>query len=195
MFACAGSVMVRHRRRQELLEDRQRQTTGVGHRRLESAFRLLAECGPVDRQADRLAHRKLVGRELGQVRFEAVGLDRREPDLVVGVAGHEHLLHTRDEVARPMQLIGLEGRQGGVGRRVGRELHLGHRRLAAPVAGVGLQRDPLRAELGDGVGAGADRVRVGVLARDRRPCSRPMPGRCTSGPRCSAGWRTAGRRS
>ena len=167
----SGDVRVRveghvcHRRVQELLEDRQRQPARVGHRRLDAAFRLLAQRGAVDRQADRLAHRQLIGRELGQVRHQAVGLNRREPHVVVGVAVDEHLLHAGDEVARPMELVGLQRRQRGVGRCVRRELHGPDGRLAAPIGRVRLERDSLRRELRDAVRAGADRVRVRVLAR------------------------------
>ena len=139
---------VRHRRRQELLEDRQRRGRWRSHRRLEAALRLRAE--RVRSIARLIAWRTaswLVGNlvRFGSRLFVWIGANHT---LWVGVAADERLLDAGDEVAGPVELVGLQRRQRRVGRCVGRELRPSPTgRLAAPVARVGLQREALRAEL------------------------------------------------
>jgi hypothetical protein len=60
---------------------------------------------------------------------------------MVGVTGHVHLLNAGDEVPAPVELIGLQRRERGVGGGVGGKLDLPDRRGALPEVRARLERD------------------------------------------------------
>src|SRR5207247_4486022 len=110
---------------------------GVEDRVLQAGLALGGQQLAVDRRADRLPQRQLVGRPVVQGRYEAVGPAGRLPVVVEArVGADEAVLQVGDVVTGPVDLPGEQRAQRARVGRVHREedlrdLHLG----GLPVAG------------------------------------------------------------